>query len=331
MSGAAGVAPTHRRTSSARRNSRSRREVDRVRVRLAVAVAALASAAIGLVPIGAAGGFAPADATSLPRPLRIWPLGDSITVGFSEPQSSPGGYRTVLDQVLSQVGTAHRFVGSWSTNSSVTLDLRDQSHHDGHNGYRVDQVRRDLDAVAHGETDIGGRWLTRAAQPLNPDVALVLLGTNDIVQRWDTRRFATRDGRVNLGSARQRGVFVADLTGRLADLVLRIHILRPRAAIVVATVLPIELPAFARAADDYAAAVRRLVGQLSARRLPVVLADAYSAFEAGAPPGHPVAAGLLCDDEVHPTAAGYAVLAHTFASVLQRRTLPVSVPTDERP
>ena len=69
----------------------------------------------GLVPARAAG-----------RPLQIWPLGDSITVGSSA-QPSPGGYRTSLDQLLTREGVGHHFIGSWTANSSATLDLDDES------------------------------------------------------------------------------------------------------------------------------------------------------------------------------------------------------------
>jgi lysophospholipase L1-like esterase len=265
--------------------------------------------------------------------MRIWPLGDSITVGASAPQHAPGGYRTGLDQLLGEAGVAHHFVGTWSANSSPTLDLQDQARHDGHGGYRVDQVRRDLDGLAYGPTDLGGRWLTRpgAANAINPDVVLVHLGTNDILQDWDTRRFPTRTRHADLASPAQRATFVADLTARLSDLLLSVHTLRPHAEIVVATIVPIDVPVFAETTADYAAAVRVLVTRVRSRGVPAVLADAYAAFVRGAPPGDRVAPGLLCQDAVHPSAAGYAVLARTFASVLEGLTLPMSASTGERP
>jgi len=122
----------------------------------------------------------------------------------------------------------------------------------------------------------GGRWLTRpgSAASLNPDVVLIHLGTNDILQRWDSHRFRTRDGRVNLAVLDQRRTFVIDLTARLSDLLLRIHVLRPHATLVVATAVPIDLPGYAEAVADYAASVRLLVDRLRARGLPIALADA---------------------------------------------------------
>lgn len=292
-----------------------------MRPRIVLVVAVLGAAVAGLVPARAANG-----------PLQIWPLGDSITVGASA-QPTPGGYRTSLDQLLTHAGVAHHFVGSWTANSSATLDLGDQAHHDGHGGYRIDQILADLDGVAHGSSDVGGHWLAgrRSGPTLAPDAVLVHLGTNDILQRWDTRRFPTRDRRADLGSAAQRAVFVADMTTRLADLVLRLHSLRPRALVVVATIVPIDLPSFGDTAAAYADSVRTLLARLAARHVPVVLADAYAAFVTAAPPGGRVAPGLLCTDGVHPGPAGYTLLARVFASALEGRTLPVSVSAGERP
>lgn len=309
-------------------------ELPCVRARLVLVTTATIAAAAGLLPAAAS---APSPPLPLPTGapvstnLRIWPLGDSITLGISSPQHSPGGYRTALDQILSQSHIGHRFLGMAQGNSSPTLDMNGQAHHDGHGGYRVDQIRLDLDGRAHGTSDLGGRWLTHSGARVDPDVVLLHLGTNDILQRWDTRRFNTRDGRVNLAVGEQRHSFVADLTARLGDLLLRIHVLRPRAVIVVATVVPIDLPGYAETVADYAASTRVLVDRWRGRGLPLVLADAYSAFVAGAPPGAHVAPGLLSNDAVHPTAAGYAVLARTFAAVLEGRTLPVPASAGERP
>ena len=255
----------------------------------------------------------------------MWPLGDSITYGASA-QPAPGGYRTSLDQMLTRAGIDHQFVGSWTANSSPTLDLENENHHDGHGGYRIDQIRRDLDGNAHGSSDIGGYWLAGSnghATALVPDVVLIHLGTNDILQRWDPRHFPTHDGRADLSSDRQRDTFVRDLTARLDDLVTRIHALRPSSLVVVSTIVPIDIPAVADTTSAYADSVRRLVVRLSAAHVPVALADAYSAFATGAPPGSRVAPGLLSNDGIHPTPAGYALLARVFATVLEGRTLPV--------
>ena len=293
-----------------------------MRYRLLLAAGAVGAVTAGFVPAHAVGG----------QTLVIWPLGDSITLGASS-QPAPGGYRTSLDQMLTHAGVTHRFVGSWTANSSPTLDLEAENRHDGHGGYRVDQIRRDLDGVAHGSTDVGGYWLRgrHGNTALAPDAVLVHLGTNDILQRWDPRRFPTRDHRADLSVKRQRDVFVSDLTARLGDLLARIHALRPHALLVVSTVVPIDKAGFGEAVATYADEVRALTLSLQSRHVPVVLADAYAAFASTAPPGSRVGPGLMCDDGVHPSPAGYAVLARVFATVLEGRNLPVPVSSGARP
>lgn len=282
-------------------------------------VAALGGAAAAAVP---AQGATPSvvDAAQQAATTRIWPLGDSITIGVSSPTSTPGGYRSALDQLLTHDGFGHLFVGTSTSNPSPTLASDGQTRHDGHGGYRVDQVLRDLEGIAHGTSDDGGYWLadTKRRKGLSMDSVLVHLGTNDILQRWDPRRFPTTTGRAQLADDRQRAVFVADLAGRLDTLVQRIHELRPKAQIIVATAIPIDVPAYDVTAGDYAVAVRRLVAAQRRQHLPVALADTYAAFTSSATSVLP---GMLSVDHIHPTAAGYAVLARTFAVVVERRTL----------
>lgn len=247
--------------------------------------------------------------------VRIWPLGDSITVGSSWPRDVPGGYRTDLDEILSRDGYPHLLIGTSTANPSPTLQADGQSAHDGHGGFRIDQVLRDIATAAHGRRDNGGRWLTgiRGRRALSPDIALIHLGTNDILQDWDTRRFPTRTGRADLTSPWQRARFVDDMTSRLDQLIVRIHRLRPKCRMVVATVVPIAGQPLTAVTSEYAASVRHLVLQLRASRYPVILADLYAAFTINAAPGAPVTPGLLTRDGVHPTAAGYAVIGKSFA------------------
>src|SRR5215208_7092891 len=92
-------------------------------------------------------------------PIRIMPLGDSLTDGFNV----PGGYRIELWSRLAAEGLCIDFVGSLA-NGPSTLPDRD---HEGHSGWRIDQVS---DAVVP--------WLQRS----RPHVVLLLIGTNDVGQ-----------------------------------------------------------------------------------------------------------------------------------------------------
>jgi lysophospholipase L1-like esterase len=94
--------------------------------------------------------------------VRVMPLGDSITDGYTV----PGGYRIGLWQRLANDGHPTDFVGSLS-NGPAALGDHD---HEGHSGWRIDQL----------DTDITG-WIQQA----NPRTILLHIGTNDIGQNYD--------------------------------------------------------------------------------------------------------------------------------------------------
>ncbi|MEL3947302.1 SGNH/GDSL hydrolase family protein [Streptomyces sp. LNU-CPARS28] len=97
------------------------------------------------------------------RSLRIMPLGDSITDGYT---TYPGGYRVALWQRLNADGHHVTFVGS-QTNGPVELETR---AHEGHPGWRIDQLDAHINA-----------WL----RDTDPHIILLLIGTNDMNQNYD--------------------------------------------------------------------------------------------------------------------------------------------------
>ena len=103
--------------------------------------------------------------------VRIMPLGDSITDGYGV----PGGYRAPLYQMLNRAGFNVVFVGSVTNNSSTSLP---DPHHEGHSGYRIDQVTDDFPA-----------WVEAAG---NLDVILLDIGTNDYGQNHGPSRAIDR-------------------------------------------------------------------------------------------------------------------------------------------
>lgn len=96
--------------------------------------------------------------TILPKPLKIIPLGDSITLGLFV----PGGYRAPLYQVLTNAGYSIDFSGTQSGNGVATLP---DPEHEGYSGFTIRGVNNIL-------PDIFG------ATP-DPDIILIFLGTND--------------------------------------------------------------------------------------------------------------------------------------------------------
>jgi lysophospholipase L1-like esterase len=101
-------------------------------------------------------GAAPASAAST-TPLRVMPLGDSITWGVGS--STGNGYRGPLWNMLAADGHPVDFVGTLRGGSMSDPD------NEGHSGYRIDQIAALADAP-----------LTR----YRPNVVTLHIGTNDL-------------------------------------------------------------------------------------------------------------------------------------------------------
>jgi lysophospholipase L1-like esterase len=125
--------------------------------------------------------------------LKVMPLGDSITLG------SDGGYRLRLWQRLVQQEKLNiHFVGSLQ---SGPAELGDK-HHEGHGGWRIDQVRTIIDS---------------ALELYTPNVVLLHIGTNDLGQHYQLNTAAAR----------------------LRDLADRICADRPGIDVIIAAIIPI--------------------------------------------------------------------------------------------
>src|SRR2546427_13252520 len=72
-------------------------------------------------------------ATATPPPIRILPLGDSITQGWIV----PGGYRLPLYQLLTNAGYNVDFTGTQTDNGAPGLPDPD---HEGHPGWTIRQI-----------------------------------------------------------------------------------------------------------------------------------------------------------------------------------------------
>ncbi len=109
-----------------------------------------------------------------PPPVRIMPLGDSITDGTASGTAGFGGYRGPLHTLLTSAGYNVDYVGTLTNNGASIPD----PNHEGHSGWRIDQ----LDSNMTG-------WLAGLAAP---DVVLMHIGTNDFGQGLDTANAITR-------------------------------------------------------------------------------------------------------------------------------------------
>ncbi len=181
------------------------------------------------------------------RPLKVMPLGDSIT----EAKQGYSSYRRVAWKNFAAAKCSMNFVGS---RQGVSKGFRDSAqvpppvsdfdlNHEGHWDYTVDQVLPRL-----------GGWISAAS----PDVVMLHLGSNDLV-----RDQGAQSTLVELGQ-------VIDT----------IHSLRPEVVIVVARLIPAE-----ENRSDIAAFNAGLDGLISSRtssKQPIRIVDLFSVVSVSA-------------------------------------------------
>lgn len=134
----------------------------------AMAAPALAEPAFA-APALAEPAFAVPAATTAARPLKVMPLGDSITYGVGS--STHVGYRLDLWSRFRTVGFAPNFMGS------LRSGHMGDNNHEGHIGWRIDQVSANV---------------IRYMALYQPDVVLLHIGTNDLAQNYDMARAPQR-------------------------------------------------------------------------------------------------------------------------------------------
>lgn len=104
------------------------------------------------------------------EPVKIMPLGDSLTEGGYSLDGSwylSGGYRHYLKKMISDRGWRIDFVGSRSSGPVPENDIQ----HEGYSGWRIEEV--------HSKVKV-------ALETFKPDVVLVMLGSNDLHQNFHT-------------------------------------------------------------------------------------------------------------------------------------------------
>jgi lysophospholipase L1-like esterase len=204
---------------------------------------------------------APPNAAPASLPVRVMPLGDSITDGLQ----ALGGYRSDLWEYMKADGMNTDFVGS---RSSGPPQLGDRDG-EGHPGWRIHQL------TAHTRG-----WLLK----YRPDIVLLQVGTNDVIQRWGLSAAPTR-------------------LNALIDL---ITATLPNAQVYVATITPLAGRLNERRASAYNATIPPMVAAKATAGRHVRLVDMHSALSRAD----------LSSDGIHPTTGGYARMAAQWYSAL---------------
>ncbi len=161
------------------------------------------------------------------------PLGDSITHGWN---TFPGGYRDRLENLLTVNNITFDFVGTADDNGPASLSDKD---HQGHPGWRIDEIAAQVDSWLQSET---------------PDIVQLLIGTNDVLQEFD----------------------LANAPSRLSNLVDQITTAAPNAELIVATIPPHERRYYNDFVLDYNATIEGMVAGKIAQGKNVSFVDMYS-------------------------------------------------------
>ncbi|HDP99914.1 MAG TPA: hypothetical protein ENN22_12120, partial [bacterium] len=206
---------------------------------------------------------------------KIMPLGNSITVGKGDPNSTPYvGYRYDLYHLLINDGWNFDFVGSQSDGNPNQFD----PDHEGHSGWKA----QDIDANINS-------WLNQS----DPNIVLLHIGTNDV------------------SSMEPNSETIAEIE----SIVNKIYTYNSSIAILLCKLVPRkEQPDNEHIINEE---LNNLIQQLyttkkNDERYNIYLVDQFAAFKAND--------NWRTDymvDNVHPSSAGYTVMANTFFNVLQ--------------
>ena len=222
-----------------------------------------------------------ATIVSAATPLKIMPLGDSITDGVG----GSGGYRAPLYTDLTTANyQPFQFVGSLTDNpGSLPTTPVDQTHHEGHSGFTVGGIA----AVRNG-------WIASA----NPDVILLHIGTNNFGGD---------------GTASQNAASALAVEMQLDSLVNQIYTDKPGVKLYVAGIIP-KLGSNGQVSDYNSDISTLLVPKYAALGDSITYVDQYHNFVDGN--GNQITS-LYADGTVHPNNAGYQLMANTWAAALQ--------------
>jgi hypothetical protein len=191
-------------------------------------------------------------------------------------------------------------VGSATNDSTTALTSSGQHHHEGHSGYRIDQIEGNLigevSSAPAFDTNNGGHWLDGGIPvgraPIFPDLILLHIGTNDASQ----------------------GRTAVQMQSSLQSLLTKIKNLRPNAQVIVASLIRRTDNASLEATQmSYNAAVPGLVAAQGANFHFIDM--------------HAVLQPTDLADGVHPNQGGYDKMASAWTPALHAvaRVEPLTV------
>jgi lysophospholipase L1-like esterase len=230
-----------------------------------------------------AGVFAGEALITKDRPVKIMPVGDSITEG----KYTQGGYRQPLLQLLKSGGYEVTFVGKEdngeAANETGFSKGMTNANHEGYGSARIVMLLNGGTVEGHTALPI-----KTTMENNKPDVVLVMLGTNDVMG----------------------GVPAKTMQETMEKLLDGIFAANKDAAVVLASIPPITRPGLEaknKAVDEYNRLVPKIVEKEQGKGRKIAFADMHSVFPNGEG---------LTGDKVHPNAEGYKGMAALWYSVL---------------
>jgi lysophospholipase L1-like esterase len=192
-------------------------------------------------------------------PVRIMPLGDSITAG-------PGCWRAYLWGRLQSAGyTNIDFVGGVSDGGSCNPGFTYDFNHEGHSGFSVTGI---------ADANQLPPWLTAA----QPDIIVMHLGTNDMWGGW---------------------IPLENKVTALTKLIGQMRAYKANIKLVAAKIIPMNADGCTTCMNDviaYNNALATLAAQLSTTQSPIYVADLWTGFDVTADTYdrvHPVTSGFI--------------------------------------
>ena len=217
------------------------------------------------------------------QPIKIMPMGDSITEG----KFTTGGYRKPLYKLLKDDGFDVSFVGKEDNgevaNATGFSTGMESPNHEGYGSARVGMLLKGGTVEKHTALPIQTTLANN-----NPDVVLIMLGTNDMFG----------------------GATADQIAATLQQLVDAIYKQNSAITVVLASIPPmLKVPA---KVDAYNALIPGIVDKEKALNHKIAFADIHSVF----------GPTDMSKDKVHPNQAGYDKMAALWYSVLTGDSAP---------